>query len=346
LVDHDESTFTGASAYLVNLAKFFASMTVFVLVPGNHQEKRYAYDRAQHTDLLLLDYHDDSHVLFWTLKYLSGDVVLLNSSTHAYVDILPFREELGKHVVLHSHEFPEDYIPWTSLSCSPDVVVGDVIANSYEATTMVRPVIQPPIMSMMPMEIAPPRHFEPHTTRLQLASYRLVVLMAGVICHRKNPQLFGELARLLPHVAFLWMGGKAGDADGVLEEANTIHIPHHDRWLELAMVLGADVFLLTSIRDPCPYVMIEALFARLPVITFEASLGHRHPPLDGLHTTIPGEPSAQRVAPYINALVSRAERTKAARETYGRPAASLDVATYLQRFTEPSREYKRLLTGP
>lgn len=347
-VDHDEGIRTGASAYLLHLMKFVMRMTVLVLVPGKLQEKRQEYERTLHEDLLVVDYHDDSHVLYWLLKHVNGDLVLLNSASYVYVDILPFRCELGKRVVLHSHEFPEDYTPWTLLRCVPDFVVGDVIAEIYEAEAKTRPMIQPPIMAIDVSTSAPASAtdfaFEDQQQALkgQLARYRLVVLMAGVLCHRKNPKLFNDLARLHPDMAFVWMGSTAGDSQGILTEANAFHVPHNRRWLELARFLGVDVFLLTSIRDPCPYVVIEALAAQIPVITFGEAVGHRHPPLDGLHTSIPGEPSAQRAAPYLRVLASA---RKTPRTCEGARSPSMHLATYLELFANPTEEYASLLQG-
>ena len=331
-VDHYDEARTGACVYLVRLARLLGPGDhLVVLAPGNVQEKRRVYARD-----CVVDYHGDSHILYWLLRDARGDAVLVNSSALAYVDLLPFRGELGKRVVFHSHEFPEHYIPWVVSRHVPDYVVGDVIADAYEAATGRRPCVQPPIFAPSPrawrQRVCPRRGLAAPLAHLR-RDYRLVALMVGELGPRKNPGLFDDLARLLPDVAFLWVGGRSDQAARVFsKQKNLHHLPHCDDWLRMAKV-AVDVLLLTSSRDPCPYVVIEALSAMIPVVAFEGALGYRHPSLSGMYTAIPGEPSAAKAAEQLRSM-----RRRSTRSTRGSCAA---VQEHISTFSRLTASYAR-----
>lgn len=159
-----------------------------------------------------------------------------------------------------------------------------------------------------------------------------LVIGAGSGELRKGPDLFLQVARQVLsdpadlHTHFIWVGK--------LDVEFTSWIEHDCRTLGLEdrfhlaglrsdltdFYLGADLFLMTSREDPLPNVVIEAMYAGLPIIAF-ADSGGTPELLDG---------GCGCVVPYLDT----AAMAKATRELLESPASTTAIGTHAARRIE------------
>jgi glycosyltransferase involved in cell wall biosynthesis/tetratricopeptide (TPR) repeat protein len=134
---------------------------------------------------------------------------------------------------------------------------------------------------------------------LGLASDTRLVIGAGSGELRKGPDLFAQVAKRVlagegsSAIHFVWLG----QLDKVLESwiEHDRHLLGLDRQFHLAGLqsdltdyyLGADVFLMTSREDPLPNVVIESMYAGLPVIAFAEGGGTPELLVDGCGVIVP-----------------------------------------------------------
>lgn len=91
--------------------------------------------------------------------------------------------------------------------------------------------------------------------------YKKTVLCVARNIYPKNPQLYMDVARMLPQYAFVWIGNKEpveGTPDNVYFLGN---IPNAARYVSIA-----DLFVLPSNYEGLPIVIIEAMSLGKPVV--------------------------------------------------------------------------------
>ncbi len=134
---------------------------------------------------------------------------------------------------------------------------------------------------------------------LGLTTDARLVIGAGSGELRKGPDLFIQVAKRVlasegtSAVHFVWLG----QLDKVLESwiKHDSHLLGIDGQLHLAGLqadltdyyLGADLFLMTSREDPLPNVVIESMYAGLPVIAFAEGGGTPELLVDGCGIVVP-----------------------------------------------------------
>ena len=111
--------------------------------------------------------------------------------------------------------------------------------------------------------------------QLGITENTFLVLGAGSVCDRKNPNAFIEVAKRLceeeDNIQFLWLGGgdlvKSVDKVTEYDLLDKVHFVGHRSNIADYYLLG-DVFLLTSKEDPCPQVCLEAASYGMPILSF------------------------------------------------------------------------------
>lgn len=84
-----------------------------------------------------------------------------------------------------------------------------------------------------------------------------IVFTCGRILYQKNPNLFNEIARLLPEVRFIWIG--EGEMKSVLTSPNIEITGWISRKEVLEISRKADFFLLPSLWEGLPISLLEAM---------------------------------------------------------------------------------------
>lgn len=135
---------------------------------------------------------------------------------------------------------------------------------------------------------------------LGLPADAVVVGFVGRLCPQKDPALalraFAQVARTRPEVHLAVVGGGELEAESVAL-SRELGIADRVTWLGYRRgyeaMLAFDVLLLSSAYEGLPYVMLERLFARLPLVTTPVggvSVAVEHG-VDGF-VTPPGDPTA------------------------------------------------------
>ena len=89
---------------------------------------------------------------------------------------------------------------------------------------------------------------------------KFTVYTLGRTCVQKQPQLFNEIAKLVPEARFVWIGG--GELDSLLDAPNLELTGWKPRKEALAMGKGADAFILCSLGEAIAMSLIENMFMK------------------------------------------------------------------------------------
>ena len=104
---------------------------------------------------------------------------------------------------------------------------------------------------------------------------RTVIGMSGQRVARKNPGLFRLCAERFPQHNFMWIGGDEKKGNELFAGVpNIFHISTTTNPYQYFKML--DYFVLFSTIDPCPFVVIEALFLNITVVTFFDNMYYNH----------------------------------------------------------------------
>jgi glycosyltransferase involved in cell wall biosynthesis len=106
------------------------------------------------------------------------------------------------------------------------------------------------------------------------------VVNVGRMSRQKDPARFMDVARALPHLSFLWIGGPASELDGDVPP-NVEITGWVDRQCVHERMLGATVFLSTSLYEGMPLSILEAQALGLAVVSTPAP-GSRDVVIDGV----------------------------------------------------------------
>ncbi|WP_278453930.1 glycosyltransferase [Phocaeicola plebeius] len=87
---------------------------------------------------------------------------------------------------------------------------------------------------------------------------KFTVYTLGRTCVQKQPELFNEIAQLVPEARFVWIGG--GELDHLLTAPNLELTGWKPRHEALAMGKGADVFILCSLGEAIAMSLIENMY--------------------------------------------------------------------------------------
>jgi glycosyltransferase involved in cell wall biosynthesis len=164
--------------------------------------------------------------------------------------------------------------------------------------------------------LEPPRPVSKAALReeLGLPPDAVVVGFVGRLCAQKNPSLalraFAELARGRDDVRLAVVGeGELGDECRVLAQA--LGVADRVVWLGYRSgyqaMLAFDVLLLSSAYEGLPYVMLERLFAGLPLVTTPVG-GVSSAVEDGVDGFVTPHGDATAMARALALLVNDAER--------------------------------------
>ena len=87
---------------------------------------------------------------------------------------------------------------------------------------------------------------------------KFTVFTLGRVCYQKQPWLFNEIAKLVPEVDFVWIGG--GELENELTAPNITVTGWKSRKEALSLSKGADVFILCSLGEAIAMSLIEEMF--------------------------------------------------------------------------------------
>jgi len=255
LLDHDHRKF-GASKFLLELWNQIKNLdTIFYVtpLPMDHIPK---YN--------VLFYYYQVSILQEFINLHNPSILYINSWNHVFQDL----KCKGKRIIFHSHETIENY-PHDLLQ--PDYVVSSLIANEYKTKKNILPKVQPPFLSMKSIyTIFESANIPPQQI---IHSDKITFGMCGEVSYRKNFPIFIELARMFPRYQFIWIGCENKYKFTVPKNLFIIAFTENPYQYFYHCI---DYFILTSTRDPCPYVILENIVLETPIILFDKSILTKH----------------------------------------------------------------------
>jgi glycosyltransferase involved in cell wall biosynthesis len=87
-----------------------------------------------------------------------------------------------------------------------------------------------------------------------------IVCTIGRVTFQKNPVLFNQIAQLLPHVRFVWIGD--GELKNELTSPNIEITGWKNREAALEYMFNSDFFLLPSLWEGLPFSLLEAMYIK------------------------------------------------------------------------------------
>ena len=113
-----------------------------------------------------------------------------------------------------------------------------------------------------------------------IKSDRFTVYTLGRACVQKQPQLFNEIAALVPEARFVWIGN--GELEHLLNAPNMEVTGWKPRKEALAMAKGADAFILCSLGEAIAMSLIENMYIKKLVLVSNV-MGNKSVIRDGVN---------------------------------------------------------------
>jgi hypothetical protein len=278
LVSHNHKI-NGATHSLYILANFLKSKAkqILILEVEPNPETR---DKYGLTEEDFKYYYNDPVVLYALINQTSYHKLLFNSVNKVYKDVWDHFNQ--NNILRFSREVRKDYK--LSALKTPDFVITEEIAKSYLSNGEVTPQVQSPILPKFlldKMDKAPAHNFN---------TDKIVIGMSGMICNRKNYNLFKQVAGQLNQYYFVWIGGEGENQDNLEHIAATSN-PY-------SYYKGLDYFVLFSEYEPFGNVVIENLYLGNKVLTFRDNIFYRHT-VDRMYFEYPGRISLENAKEHI-----------------------------------------------
>ncbi|BBM87495.1 glycosyltransferase family 4 protein [Candidatus Uabimicrobium amorphum] len=280
LVVCHEISLTGAPIIGKNIARELSKDYNIFLWADVVKDYGLVADFAKYCCEVLIGFHHFQRIVKELPKL---EFAILNSLLTGTVT--PHVKKICPKVIALIHEFP--YFCPQQMVChikdDADVVVfpSTQVKNSYNNLAQKKTFL----LSQGFMGFEDNSDFDP--SYLQIFEDKKVVLSCGTICSRKGYDIFLQTAKKYQSmykeddVAFVWIG-KKDLHDGEynlwqevyreLVDINNIYMVPEQKNLE-SFFSKASVFYMCSRLDPCPNVVIEAMYYKTPIVLFDKGCG-------------------------------------------------------------------------
>lgn len=262
LVSHDSSIY-GATHYLYLIFHELKALGKKVkVVEMHHNEALFKKYGLVEDDVMF--YYNDPTLLYYMCTKSNPKKVYFNSMNSCMATVAAYipREKL----LIHSHEVRKHYICETL----PDFVVSARISGEYDNSAKVQPpIIDARTLASMDEEFN--KDVELCNAYGPIDRSKIAIGMCGSLCDRKNWKTFLSAAEKLSGFNFIWVGGSFDIGEDLLNFYHVKNVSLPYKYYRLF-----DYFLLTSLEDPCPYVVLENLYVGNRVLTFKENIYTSH----------------------------------------------------------------------
>ena len=339
LVNHDVTLY-GANNYMYilfnHLKKNVYGVRIILCEISYSIELFYKYNISY---LDVVEYHSNPDLLVKICKYYEPIFIYLNSYNSTFEAIIKNIDR--NKIILHSHEIKSNYALNFKFNITPDFVVSDIIAKQYQESQS-RPLVQSPFLSN-PQEIIKLSKHYIDCSKIKndfgyIDSQKINICMCGQLRPSKNYKLFIEVAKVFTQHNFIWIGGNESDKEYFANISNIYHI-HFVANPYLYFKQIVDYFMLFSIEDPCPYVILENILLGTPIICWENNIfyDHRHELTKNTYVVIPGNINFGSV---VNTIKKHVIKKKILPSLY----LSESVEYINKYFTTPHTFYKYIMS--
>lgn len=293
-VSHD-TCFNGAQMLALNTIRIMKDIFGYKVITIV-KEKGELYPEFEETSSIIVDYRDfenDIHFQNW-VRSTGSKIALCNTVISG--DVLKQLTEAGIKCISTIHEMEnvikqyhaENYLAQIFESADSVIFPSQYVIDSVKHVMPV-PTLKTKVMHQGMFFVNPylkEREIISKNIRNQygIKEDDTIILGVGYGYKRKGTDLFLQAAKQLCHkydnVVFLWVGELETEmekyiADEMQDFADKDRILFVGNQKDLMRYYcAADVFLLTSREDPFPSVVMEAMYASLPVIAFAGGGGY------------------------------------------------------------------------
>jgi hypothetical protein len=280
LINHS-SSLTGAPKALINIYNHLIKQNTKVLFVDVLPTKNLKVKNQT--------YHlNDIHLLKKIINKSKPSIIYSNSlNIHLYY-ISKFIEEL-KYTIFYFHETYDGFSKFTNdkynelLKNQPMYVVTEKIKQEFMSKGFTNINISPPFLPIEEqnnIDVLKKEKIQETILNIngkyQLDTKKPIIAMCGTICKRKNFDLFAELCSKHNYLQFMWIGDDITKIDNKYQNIkNLFIIPKTNNPYKYFNII--DYFFLTSLSDPCPFVVLENLYMNKKIIVLDKNIHYEHP---------------------------------------------------------------------
>jgi hypothetical protein len=280
LINH-ASSLTGAPKALVNIYHHLIKQNLKVL-----------FVDILPTNCLNVDnqaYHlNNMHLLKQIISKSNPSKIYSNSLNIYLLYVSKFIEEL-KYTTLYFHETYNGFSIFTNdkynnlLKNQPIYVVTEKIKNEFISKGFTNIHVSPPFLpteEQSKIDLLKHENIDQPIISVngknRLDKNKVIIGMCGTVCKRKNFDLFANLCSKHPYVQFLWIGADPKKVEEKYKNIKNLFIVSTtENPYKYFNIL--DYFFLTSISDPCPFVVLENLYMNKKIIVLDKNIHYEHP---------------------------------------------------------------------
>jgi hypothetical protein len=264
----------------------------------------------------LYHYNDNDKLLDYIKSY-NPIFIYSNSLNLLFSNIILYEKYIYK-IIFHFHETLDTLKSYIHLvknqsgmfllsKCCKIYVVSKRIKEDYEEFFKIKNIyIFPPFLSIEKSKTidclcqAQPCQFIEHFK----CPDKILFGMCGVDLRRKGFSIFVDLAKMMPHHNFMWVGGVSNK---ITEQGldNFLHVPNTNNPYQYLSKF--DYMVMTSLDDPCPIVLIEAMYLEIPCIVFEKNITYEHI-VDNYHIVREHNNNAADIFNFLNHIEIKKQR--------------------------------------
>ena len=295
-INHD-SSLTGAPIFLQDLANYMAGYSTSVIFIDCFPNEYYDL----HSNIKTYYHFGDAVILKNILDSICFIDHIYSNSESLILKNLDMFDSYLYQTIFHLHECKEDtnkqldstILEETMRKSNRFIFVAEQIINDHDFSDLSKVYLCAEFLdAQRAMRILD------SITSKDKPNYKPLIGMCGTNCRRKNPTLFIDIAKKNPHYDFMWIGGNITQK----KIDNLTCIPQTKNPFQYLDKI--DYLLLTSLRDPCPIVVLESMLMNKKIILLDNNIKYRHNTdlLENVHVITEHNDCADIITQKINQL--------------------------------------------
>jgi hypothetical protein len=305
LISH-EATLTGAPIFLYDLCIYLQENNIFKNViicdvcKNNKLYDIYA-DKLQHEPIY---YYNKPELL---KKYLDkyNPLLIYSNSLNTLVYNLPLFEKYHSRIFFHFHETLECLLRFISeenhlLKClyknkNNIFVVSENIKIKYVEHFKYENIhIFPAFLDKKKQAYINTLYNEKYDKLFN--NQNITFCMIGPRKTRKGYDTFLKVSNQLHNCNFLWIGGNDNDNKNIIKQKNLVQISQTNN--PYKYLQEVDYLFVTSREDPCPIIILESLYLKVPCIVLDKNITYEHN-IENYHTIKNHNNDSKKIINYL-----------------------------------------------
>jgi hypothetical protein len=268
------SELSGAPIFLYDFVVYlqennvFENIIIFDVIYDEKLEQKY-YNRLK---IKPIYYFQNYALLNELLNHYNPIFIYSNSMNYLNRHTKKFSTEIIQKTIFHFHETTDHInVNHDNLKLNKKFVVSDNIKKQLlEKTNDFNISIFTPFLAKDKLEEIN-NNINDKSINHIFDSKRIVFAMCGTQDSRKGYDIFINIARNMPQHDFIWIGGEYDSTNPLNNFTQICNTKNPYKYIN-----KIDYLLVTSRSDPCPYVILEALYLNIPCIVLDKNITYEH----------------------------------------------------------------------